>query len=238
MKLLAVAEQSRIHYVKENIEKFTFEKLVELLHKAWGIGISDVTHAHWSPPCSSMSTADLGTNNYRWPDGTARPGTVAAIHDRIFNKFFGLWEQIAGAHPGLLMSVENPVGWFQHMPAVTNLLRRDHSWQLCETHYCRAADEELDKFMTWSKKPTHFLVRNIPLGYRLPQCEQKCRYRFPEGSQSVSQFYSIAKQGIMRGVLLPLKQSSYAVCLLCLLPDTELAASLLRADIRHGSLGS
>ena len=136
MKLLTVAEQSRIHYVKENIEIFTFEKLVELLHKAWGIGVSDLTHAHWSPPCSSMSTADLGTNNYRWPDGTARPGTVAAIHDRIFNKFFGVWEQIAGAHPGLLMSVENPVGWFQHMPAVTNLLRRDHSWQLCETHYC------------------------------------------------------------------------------------------------------
>ena len=129
-----------------------------------------------------MTTADLGTNNYRWPDGTAREGTVAAIHDRVFNKFFEVWLQIADAHPGLLMSVENPVGWFQHMPAVTSLLRRDHSWQLCETHYCRAADEELDKFMTWSKKPTHLLVKNIPSGYRLPQCEHKCRYRFPQGS--------------------------------------------------------
>ena len=85
------------------------------------------------------------------------------------------------------MSVENPICWFQHMPAVTSLLRRDHSWKLCETHslethYCRAADDELDKFMTWSKKPTHLLVKNIPLGYRLPQCEHKCRYRFPQGS--------------------------------------------------------
>ena len=78
--------------------------------------------------------------------------------------------------------MENPVGWFQYMLVVTTLLRHDHSWQLCEAHYCQVADEELDKFMTWSKKPTHLLVRNIPYGYCLLQCEHKCRYHFLPGS--------------------------------------------------------
>ena len=75
-----------------------------------------------------------------------------------------------------------------------------------------------------------------PLPPLLLHTQTTARWRWLQLSSV--QFYSIAKQGIMRGVLLPLKQSSYAVCLLCLLPDTELAASLLRADIRHGSLGS
>jgi hypothetical protein len=88
MKLLTEAERARIYYCQINIEDLTFEALEELLHKAWGIGVKDLTHSHWSPPCSSMTTADLGANQYRWSDGTAREGTVAVIHDRIFNKFF------------------------------------------------------------------------------------------------------------------------------------------------------
>ena len=55
-----------------------------------------------------LRTADLGANQYHWSDGTAREGTVAVIHDQIFNKFFGVWLQIADAHPGLLMSAKNP----------------------------------------------------------------------------------------------------------------------------------
>ena len=70
MKLLTEVDKSRIYYVQKNIEDLTFKALTELLQKSWGIGVSDLTHAHWSPPCSSMTLADLGLNNYHLPDGT------------------------------------------------------------------------------------------------------------------------------------------------------------------------
>ena len=56
-------------------------------------------------------------------------------------------------------------------------LAENIGWQLLNTDYCKAADIELDKDVVFSQKPTHILVRGVPPGTTLPQCNKDCNAR-------------------------------------------------------------
>ena len=83
---LTKEEQKRVSYHKKDVSGLTRDVLDEVLFKSWGIRVRDLTHLHWSPMCSTMTSADLGANGYRQADGSAVPGTLAEEHDAIFNR--------------------------------------------------------------------------------------------------------------------------------------------------------
>ena len=99
----------------------TRDVLGDILIKSWGARVRDLTHIHWSPMCSTMSSADLGANGYRQADGSAVPGTLAEEHDAILNRVMTTVRGIARAFPNLLITAENPsTGVFSTQPQVQN----------------------------------------------------------------------------------------------------------------------
>ena len=175
---LTAVERERVSYHKFDVTNLTFEELEGILWKAYRIGVKDLTHLHWSPMCSTMSSADLGSNGYRAADGTAVPGTLAEEHDKIFNRVMHTVRGIARTFPNLLLTAENPsTGVFWMQPQVKAALAENIGWQLLNTDYCKAADIELDKDVVFSQKPTHILVRGVPPGTTLPQCNKDCNAR-------------------------------------------------------------
>ena len=59
---LTAVERLRVSYHNFDVSNLTMQKLEGILWKAYGIGVKDLTHLHWSPMCSTMSSADLGAN--------------------------------------------------------------------------------------------------------------------------------------------------------------------------------
>ena len=104
MATLTAVERLRVSYHNFDVSDLTTQKLEGILWKAYGIGVKDLTHLHWSPMCSTMSSADLGANGYRAADGTAVPGTLAEEHDKIFNQVMDTVRGIARAFPNLLLT--------------------------------------------------------------------------------------------------------------------------------------
>ena len=141
---LTAVERLRVSYHNFDVSNLTFQTLEGILWKSYGIGVKDLSHLHWSPMCSTMSSADLGANEYRAADGTAVPDTLAEERDRIFNQVMDTVRGIARAFPNLLLTTENPstgVLWMQ--PQVQAALAENIGWQLLNTDYCKAADVEL-----------------------------------------------------------------------------------------------
>ena len=59
---LTAVERLRVSYHKFDVSNLTMQKLEGILWKVYGIEVKNLTHLHWSPMCSTMSSADLGAN--------------------------------------------------------------------------------------------------------------------------------------------------------------------------------
>ena len=142
--------QSRLRYHSFDVDGLNTEELKTIWAHGQSVFQEHLTHVHWSPRCSTMTSADLGQNSYRRPDSSAVLGTLAEEHDRIFNKVATM---VVRTFPNALYTVENPsTGVFRMQPQVREALELDHGWQLLETHYCRAIDPELDGVVGGSGK--------------------------------------------------------------------------------------
>ena len=125
-----------------------------------------------------MTSADLGANGYRHEDGSARAGTLAVEHDRIFNKVMTIIRGMARSFRNVLYTIENPsTGVFHMQPQVRDALDEQNGWQLLETDYCKAVDPDIDTEHEFSKKPTHIMVHGVLPGAALPQCNNDCALR-------------------------------------------------------------
>ena len=51
---LTAVERLRVSYHNFDVSNLTIQKLEGILWKAYGIGVKDLAHLHWSPMCSTL----------------------------------------------------------------------------------------------------------------------------------------------------------------------------------------
>ena len=188
---------SRIHYVGGfDVRNLTMDKLNELLQEAWGASLDDVYHIHASPDCRTLSTADgskvgikEGRSHYRKPDGTLNASAPQHRQQRVrdadeaMNHVLSMFVKIAQKHSIMLLTVENPKGFFAEQPMVKSMLQSSQNWRLLEGNYCKAADPRYDGDNLWSMKPTHFLIRGGQPDLELPKCNFDCKFRIGDSNR-------------------------------------------------------
>ena len=171
---------SRLTHVQMDVKNLTYKVLKDILWKTWGITVEQLSHVHWSPDCSTFSTADKGRNNYRETNGQAKEGTKAEKHDQAFNMVLKTLRDLAHTCEDLCITCENPsTGWMHVQSQVQDTLSKDKGWYVYETDYCRAAHPDYDYYQEWSQKPTHILAHALPRNAKLPKCNTDCDFSFP-----------------------------------------------------------
>jgi transposase InsO family protein len=192
--------QHRVWYVKEDVTGMTLKRIQEMMRKAFGLDMQHLYHVHFSPDCSTYSTAnhthtrhnDDGStttiHTYRNQDGTVNTDAPAHMQkkarrqDMVLRDVLHNMSVLAQRYPDVLQTVENPQGYMIDQPCVQELLRQDTRWRLLTGDYCKSADIALDGDIIWTKKRTNFVIRAVPADFQLPLCDNDCNYRFPEGS--------------------------------------------------------
>ena len=190
----------RVRYLKEDVMGMTLQRLREMMRKMWGLDMQHLYHIHFSPDCSTYSTANHthtrrnadGTTTtihaYRNEDGSINrqaPGHMqkkAGEQDRVLRDVIRNMQTIADEYPDLLQTIENPQGYLVQQPCIQGLLEGNGGWRLLTGDYCKCADVTLDGDIIWTRKRTHFVTKAVPRDFELELCENDCRYRFPEGS--------------------------------------------------------
>lgn len=188
----------RIHFVQMNVQRLTdYDIDNHIKRNLPGMSLMHVWHMHFSPDCTTMSTAEartkFGSSNashtdtkaYRLPDGSPNPHAPeyrrnrVADHDRTLNQILRVMTVIGQKHPHILMSVENPKGAFELQPQVQRMQTLNQGWRILNCHYCAAANPKYDGGELWSKKPTTVLVKGGLQDLSLPTCNNDCHYRIP-----------------------------------------------------------
>ena len=169
--------QHRFTFISRDVVELDKTEMERVIAEAWpGVGLKDVTHAHSSPPCQTMSRADRGFTGYR--DNWGRPRHPKAFaDDRALEVTLQLFKHLSRINPNCLITVENP--WntvFPHLPPVQDLLF-SRKWDLHLTSYCMCADETDGH--PWPQKDSLFLTFGLPLNLKLPRCEYDCGHLVP-----------------------------------------------------------
>ena len=68
---LPASVQDRFVFVNADVKDINMSVLKKKLIEAWGSDarLCEITHLHWSPPCTSTSRASRGIGGHRYPDG-------------------------------------------------------------------------------------------------------------------------------------------------------------------------
>ena len=164
--------RNRFHYRQIDVTDLSLPTLQKILYDLWSVSIDCIDHWHASVPCQSYSTAHHGNNFHR--DGLRPLTPQARQHDAILTHTIAMLREIATINPRTLISVENPTGLFQSMPAVVECAESEGWLMLPEVHYCANTSEQDGVF---PKKPTTFLLYGVEPAFTLPQCNLQCPHR-------------------------------------------------------------
>lgn len=181
---------SRISYIQMNVQHLTDLDLAREVRKAWPhLSMQDCWHTHFSPDCTTMSTAERKTGRcstaYRLPDGTPNPDAPqyrqnrVLQHDRVMNQVLQVLTVLGRKYPNMLITAENPVGAFKLQPQVKKMCDYNEGWRILDCHYCASADPKYDGGTMWPMKPTNILIKGGRSELKLPQCNFDCKYRIP-----------------------------------------------------------
>ena len=173
--------RSRLLYENFDIKNFTVEALEEMVRRRCGGTLRDVYGYHFSPECSTYTTADKGRNGFRKDDGSAAHERSELSDDNV-RKVMLVLSALSRRYPDRLFTCENPATGSWHLQPIVKQLQ-DEGWQLTEVHYCAAANPLLDYEHEWPKKPTHILSYGLPDGIELPQCNRSCPFRFGDNTE-------------------------------------------------------
>ena len=99
--------RSRLHYENFDIKNFTLDALAEMVQRNCGRSLGDVYAYHFSPDCSTYTTADKGRNNFRNDDGSANK-TRAQLSDDNVTKVMSVLRELTHIHPDQMITCENP----------------------------------------------------------------------------------------------------------------------------------
>ena len=112
-------------YVQEDISKWSYNTFKNLVRKHLNLAVNQLASVHGSPPCTTWSRAHHGKNPHR-QRGKGRnllPRTeLARHHDKILEAVCDVMRNVSNQSFHTVLSIENPLSNFKHMPAVRCLL--------------------------------------------------------------------------------------------------------------------
>ena len=121
---LPASVQDRFVFVNADVKDIDMSVPKKELIKAWGgdARLCEITHVHWSPPCTSTSRASRGAGGHRNLDGSARSPTAIA-DDFALERGVELCKRLSRVVPTALFTIENPVNdVFPFFPGIRRLL--------------------------------------------------------------------------------------------------------------------
>ena len=169
--------RGRFFFFQEDVCALTVSRLELLVRQCCrDVGVRDIVHVHWSPPCETLSRATRGRSGYR--DELSRPlRRKAREHDKAYENGVSLLRHIRRVAPLGLYTIENPYGdHFLHLAGSRRLLR-DRGWRALAGSHCRCAGP-MDRGI-WPQKDTSWLVAGVPRSFNLPLCDNDCPFLIP-----------------------------------------------------------
>ena len=99
--------RSRLHFEDFDIKDFTLDALEEMVQRNCGRPLSDVYAYHFSPDCSTYTTADKGRNNFRNDDGSANKSRAQLSDDNV-TKVMSVLRDLTHIYSDTMITCENP----------------------------------------------------------------------------------------------------------------------------------
>ena len=167
--LLPPELRERIIYYRCDMAKISPSKYRRILRQCLGISPEQLTTAHASPPCRTLSIASR--NKEAEPHFVEnRPNSTIAKAD--YDMLERTLETIDQCHPAgsnTVISLENPVGRFRRLPIVKSIAARK-GWRIFTADHCMLASS-LDANPLFPRKPTTWLCRNSHPDLEPPECD-------------------------------------------------------------------
>ena len=159
--------------MQEDISRWTYNTFKNLVRKHLNLSVNQLASVHGSPPCTTWSRAHHGKNLHR-QRGKGRnllPRTeLAQHHDKILEAVCDVMRNVSNQSFHTVLSIENPLSNFKHMPAVRCLLSSpgwmEHTADHCMLR-CNGERLFLCKQSTW-------LLYNICADIKLQCCNSSC----------------------------------------------------------------
>ena len=160
--------RKRIKYVQLDCRHLTYRMFSNLVRDHLGCSVAQLSSVHFSPPCTSYSTAHHGKNPHR---KKLKPITkLAHDHDRLIDSVLSILKQVGRDSYRTTISVENPLSNFRHMPKVQNLLRTPGWFERTGDHCMNRRKNE----PCFPRKRSTWLLFNVSTNVQIRKCDGTC----------------------------------------------------------------
>ena len=155
------------------ISRWTYNTFKNLVRKHLDLAVNQLASGHGSPPCTTWSRVHHGKNLHR-QHGKGRnllPRTeLVWHHDKILEAVCDVMRNVSNQLFHTVLSIENPLSNFRHMPVVKCLLGSPGWMERTADHCMLRHDGErlfLHKRSTW-------LLCNVRADAKLHHCDGSC----------------------------------------------------------------
>ena len=139
------------------------------INKAWAIRLKKISGIHYSPPCETYSYAHHNNNPHRI--GTkprlGAEGILARQHDAMNGTVLKTLGDIS-IRSKAVISIEQPVCYFQYMPFTKRLLSRP-GWMHKQADHCSNRDED---DIIFPRKRTSWFLHSVKPTVPLQLCKK------------------------------------------------------------------
>ena len=161
--------QDRFEYVHLDVRELSYRTFQNLARDKLHVKVSQLSSVHFSPPCTTYSTAHHGKNHHRGKH--MRPKTkLARDHDRLNESVLEVLKQVSHQSFRTVISVENPLSNWRHMPFVRRLLGSP-GWFERTADHCMSRREGEEMF---PRKRSTWLLFNVSTNVGIRKCDGTC----------------------------------------------------------------
>ena len=169
MNLCPPELRERLEYKKLDVRDLTYRTFQNLVRDKLGVKVSQLSSCHFSPPCTTYSTAHHGKNPHRGKKMRART-KLARDHDALNESVFDVLRQVSNQSFRTVITIENPLSNWRHMPFVRRMLAAP-GWIERTADHCMHRREGEGKF---PRKRSTWLLYNVSTNVQLRKCDGTC----------------------------------------------------------------
>ena len=178
MKFIPEKYRHRFLFVKADMKEISWEELQTRISNKWpSAKLSQLSHVHLSPSCTTMSRAERFAI-HRHADLISPKSATAIADDAVVESCVKFVQELRRIAPLALVTIESPANnVFGHLPGIRKLLS-SKEWRMLEASYCKEADPEMDEGF-WPQKDTSVLTFGLPRWFHGRLCDGNCGHLVP-----------------------------------------------------------
>ena len=164
--------QRRFTYIKFDLRDLTYRRFQNVVRDYLGIKVTSLSTVHVSSPCTTYTKAHHGKNPHRYKlvPLQGEDGELARQHDRLLNAVFDVLRQFSNHAYRTVITAENPVCDFQHMPIIRRLLCAPGWFKRTADHCMHRREHE----QIFPRKRSTWLLFNVCTDVPTRKCDGTC----------------------------------------------------------------